>query len=145
MESEAQVETLKKILKDKEGEITEVNNQLRQAKENAIKEYHDSDDLLRELVGSFANGFDDCFRQVKASFLELDLSCISIDAGGQTPTRPADSEGTDELFVDNATVNLKGDGDAFPSEQEKLVEDGTCQSEEVQIMEEKKEDTPTVQ
>lgn len=58
--SEAQVEALKKILKDKEGEIVEAKGQLRQAKKDAIKEYSDSDNLLRELSGSFANGFDDC-------------------------------------------------------------------------------------
>jgi len=54
--------------------------QLRRAKEDAIKEYHDSDALLFELGGSFADGFDDCLRQVKASFLDLDLSKISINA-----------------------------------------------------------------
>jgi len=63
---------LKKILKDK-GEILEVKCQLRQAKEDAIKEY-------KELDGSFADIFDDCFLQVKASFSSLDLSHISIDA-----------------------------------------------------------------
>ena len=81
-ELEAQVEALKKILKDKEGEVMEVKSQLRQAKEDAIKEYRDFDDLLRELSSSFADGFDDCFQQVKASFPNLDLSRISIDSRG---------------------------------------------------------------
>ena len=43
-------------------------------------EYRDSDALLKELGGSFVDGFDDCFHQVKASFLDLDLSHISIEA-----------------------------------------------------------------
>jgi len=81
-ELEAQVKAMKKILKDKEGEVTKVKSQLHQAKEDAIKEYRDFDDLLRELGSSFADGFDDCFQQVKASFSNLDLSHISIDARG---------------------------------------------------------------
>ena len=79
-ELEEQVEVLKKILKDKEGEIAEAKGQLRQAKEDAIREYRDSDALLKELDGSFANDFDDFFRQVKASFSGLDFSHIFIDA-----------------------------------------------------------------
>ena len=84
----------------------EVQGQLRQAKEHVIREYSDSENLLRELGDSFANGFDDFFHQVKASFPNLDLSHISIDARGQTRTRPTDSEGTDELFAEDITVNL---------------------------------------
>ena len=78
--SEVQVKALKEILKDKEKEILEAKIQLRQAKENAIREYHDFDTLLKELGGFFADEFDDCFRQVKTSFPNLDLSHISIDA-----------------------------------------------------------------
>ena len=78
--SEVQVKALKEILKDKEKEILEAKIQLRQAKEDAIREYHDFDTLLKELGGFFANEFDDCFRQVKTSFPNLDLSHISIDA-----------------------------------------------------------------
>ena len=70
---------MKKILKDKEGEISKLKEQLHQAKGDAVREYHDSDALLYELGGSFADGFNNCFRQVKASFLDLDLSEISID------------------------------------------------------------------
>ena len=78
--SEAWTEALKKILKDKEGEISELKEQLHQAKGDAVREYRDSDALLYELGGSFADGFDICFRQVKVSFSDLDLSEISIDA-----------------------------------------------------------------
>ena len=79
-ELEEQVEVLKKILKDKEGEIAEAKGQLRQAKEDAIREYRDSDALLKKLDGSFADDFDDFFRQVKALFSGLDFSHIFIDA-----------------------------------------------------------------
>ena len=55
-ESEAQVEE-----EQVEEEILEAKGQLRQAKEDAVREYRDSDALLKELGGSFANDFDDCF------------------------------------------------------------------------------------
>ena len=66
-------------------------------------EYRDSDTLLNELGGSFVDGFDDCFHQVKASFLDLDLSHISIEAQAQTLAHPVYSEGINELFVDDST------------------------------------------
>lgn len=61
-ESEAQTELLKKVLKDNEGEISKLRKQLLQAKEDAIKEYCNSNALLYKLGGSFADGFDDCLR-----------------------------------------------------------------------------------
>ena len=61
-ESEAHVEVLKKILKDKEGEISEAKGHIHQAKEDAVWEYHDSNALVKELGSFFANGFDNCFR-----------------------------------------------------------------------------------
>ena len=79
-ESKAQVEALKKILKDKEVEISKAKCHLYQAKEDAIWEYRDSNAFLKEFGGFFADGFDDRFCQVKASFLDLDLFHISIDA-----------------------------------------------------------------
>ena len=81
---EKQMELLRKVLANKEKEINEAKNRLRQAKEEAICEYRDSNALLAELGGSFAEGFDDCLRQVKASHSDLDLSNINIDALAQT-------------------------------------------------------------
>ena len=53
---------MKIILKDKEVEILETKSQLHHAKDVARKEYRDSDDILRELGGSFPDSFDDCIR-----------------------------------------------------------------------------------
>ena len=61
-EAKKQTEALNKELKDKEDEITKSKKQLHRAKEDAIKEYHDSEALLAELGGHFADGFDDCLR-----------------------------------------------------------------------------------
>ena len=71
---------LKQVLEDKEKEISDIKNQLRQAKEEAICEYLDSDALLAKLGGSFAEGFDDALCQVKSSYLDLDVSHVNIDA-----------------------------------------------------------------
>ena len=58
-ESKAQVQALKEILKDKESEISEAKSKLRQAKEDAVQEYHNSDTLLKELGVFFTDNFDD--------------------------------------------------------------------------------------
>ena len=57
-----QTELLKQVLEDKEKEISDTKNQFRQAKEEAIREYHDSDTLLAGLGGFFSEGFDDAIR-----------------------------------------------------------------------------------
>lgn len=87
--------------KDKEDEIFQSKKQLCWVKEDAIKEYRDSDALLAELGGSFIDSFDDCLNQVKTSFPNLDLSYITIDVEGQTPAPPVESKGTDELFAND--------------------------------------------
>jgi len=61
-ELEKQTKLLKKALADKDKEIKDANDRLYQAKEEVIREYHDSDALLAELGGSFAKGFYDCLR-----------------------------------------------------------------------------------
>ena len=60
-------------------EICNAKDQLRQKKEEAIREYRDSDTLLAKLGGSFAKGFDDALHQVKASYPDLDVSHVNID------------------------------------------------------------------
>ena len=107
-----QVDALKKILKDKEAETSEAKDHPRQAKEDAVREYLNFDTLLKELGGSFTDGLDDCFRQVKAYFLNLDLSHVSINAQAQTPAQPVYSEGIDEPLADKTNPNPQGDRDA---------------------------------
>ena len=139
----AQVEALKKILKDKEAEISEAKHHLHQAKEDAVQEYRDSNALLKELGGSFANSFDDYFCKVKASFFDLDLSHVSIDAQAQTLAQPIYSEGTDELFVDETNLDPQGDSDGVNVNQEKF-KDTARHLEGEQTMEKMAEDTPAV-
>lgn len=87
----------------------ELEKQLSRAKEDVIQDYCDSNVLVKELDGSFTDGFDDCFCQVKTSFWDLDLSHISIDTQAQIPARLVDSEGTDKLFADDSALDPQGD------------------------------------
>ena len=108
---EKRTEQLKQVLEDKEKEIRDANDRLRQAKEEAVQEYCDSDALLAELWGSFAKGFDDALRQVKTSYLDLGVSYVNINAQDQTLVQPVHSKSTDELFADDTLVNDPyGDG-----------------------------------
>jgi len=61
-ELEQGMEEAKKILEDKDKEIQDLMDQLRQAKEVAVHEYCDFDALLFELGDSFLEGFDDALR-----------------------------------------------------------------------------------
>ena len=58
-ELEKYMETMKKVLEDKEKEIKDTRDQLRNAKKAAIREYCNSNALLKELGTSYADGFND--------------------------------------------------------------------------------------
>ena len=122
---------MRQVLEDKEKEIIDTKDKLRQAKEEEICEYRDSDTLLAEIGGSFAKGFDDCLRQVKASFPELDLSHVNINAQAQTSVQPVHSESTDELFANDAPANdPHGDGETNVESYVNPVVDSTCHLDE---------------
>ena len=87
---------------------------------------------MAELGGSFAKGFDDCLRQVKASHPNLDLSNINIDAPTQTLVQPVHSDSTDELFANDAPGDRKG----------AQVEDNTGH---LDVQEENEQNTPLQQ
>lgn len=139
--AKGQTKALKKVLKDKKDEISESKKLIHQAKENAIKEYRDSDALLTKLEGSFADSFDDCHHHVKASFPNLDLSHVTINPKGQTLACLVDSKGTDKLFIDDANPNPQVNRDATQADQEKSVKEGIRHLEVDQTGEEKEEET----
>ena len=134
---------MNEILKDKEAKISEAKSQLYHAKEVTIKEY-DSDDLLRELGSFFVNSFDDCICQVKASFPDLDLSHISIDAQSQTPAQLVSSVGTDNLFANDLVTEPFGDVET-PVDQAKFVRDKARPLEEDPMIKRKDGGDPVIQ
>ena len=75
---EQSTEEAKKTLNGKDNEIQDLKDGLRQAKEVAVSEYHDSDALLLELGDSFLQDFDDTLRQVKKIYPDLDITNIKV-------------------------------------------------------------------
>ena len=125
------MEEAKKVLEDKDKEIQDLKDQLRQAKEVAVREYHDSDALLSELRDSFLEGFDDALPQVKRAYPDLDVSNIKVEDQGQTSVIPIASENTEDLFAEDAT---QGDGESAQEQnaqgQVQLVADDTRQEKD---------------
>ena len=78
-ELEQRTEDAKKALENKDKEVQDLKDQLRQAKEVAIREYHDFDALLSELEDSYLEGFDDALRQIKKAYPNLDMSNIKVE------------------------------------------------------------------
>ena len=68
------METLEKVSANKEKEVKDAKNQLRQEKKAAVHEYHDFNALLEELGTSYADEFDDVVRQAKKAYPNLDFS-----------------------------------------------------------------------
>ena len=97
-------------MKGKDEEIKDLKKKLRQAKEDAVSEYRDSEALLKELGGSFLQGFDDALRQLKKAYPDLDVSMITVNDQDQTSALPVASENTDDLFGEDA---VQGDGESI--------------------------------
>ena len=103
-ELEQKVESLEKVLADKEKEVKDAKDQLRQAKKAAVREYRDSDALLEELGTAYADTFDDAVRLAKKNYPDLDFSQLNIDTQAQATAQPVASESTEDLFVDDAAL-----------------------------------------
>ena len=73
-ELEEHMEMMRKVLEDKEKEIKDAKDQLRQAKEAVIREYCDFNALQEELRTSYTDSFDDVVRQAKKVYPNLDFS-----------------------------------------------------------------------
>ena len=76
---EQSMEEAKKALEGKDKEIQDLKDGLCQAKEVAVREYHDSEALLLELGDSFLQGFDDALRQVKKIYPDPNVSNIKVE------------------------------------------------------------------
>ena len=97
-------EEMKKVLEGKDKKIKGLEGQLHQAKEEAIREYRNSDALLLELGSSFLEGFNDALCQVREAHLDLDLSLVKIKDPAQASVVPVALENTKELFAGGAPL-----------------------------------------
>ena len=118
-EFEQMSEEAGKALKGKEDEVKDLKKKLRQAREDAVNEYRDSEALLKELGGSFLQDFDDALRQIKKAYLDLDMSMITVSDQDQTSALPVASENIDDLFGEDAA---QGDGESVPSKDVQAAE-----------------------
>ena len=109
---EKMTEEAKRALEGNDKEIQDLKNEVRQAKDVAVREYRDSDALISELGDSFLQGFDDAIRQVKKSYPDLDVSKIKVEDPSQTFDMLADSDDTDDLFAGDDVI---GDGELAPA------------------------------
>ena len=106
---EHRTKEMKKVLEGKNKKIKGLKGQLCQAKEEVIREYHDSDALLSELGYSFLEGFEDALRQVQRAHPGLDLFSVKLEKPVQASVVPVASENTDDFFTEDANV---GEGES---------------------------------
>ena len=102
---------LRKVLQDKEGEISQLREQVCQAKENKTIEFRNSNDFLTKLSDCYDDKFQECLCQVKALYPNLDVSQVSLDNGAKTPARTVEHEGTNEILEADPIPNVQGDGE----------------------------------
>ena len=106
-------------IENKETEIKQLKEELRQAKVAAVEEYRCSESCLSELSDIFLQGFDDSLRQVKQAYPELDLTMVKLEDQAQTSALPVASENTEYLFGEDA---VQGDGESVPSKDVQVAE-----------------------
>ncbi|XP_050246674.1 uncharacterized protein LOC126694452 [Quercus robur] len=87
-ELEEKTATSLTVIENKEAEIKQLKEELRQAKVAAVEEYRCSESCLGELSDSFLQGFDDSLRQVKKAYPELDLTMVKLEDQAQTSALP---------------------------------------------------------
>lgn len=114
-EAVQQVEGLKRELVAKDEEA-------RQARVEAVREYRDSANLIAELSVVYNDGFDDALRQVRKLYPDLDLSSVSVSAPEPSNVQPVQFEDTDALF-ENALVHETTTDHVAVDSQAKVVED----------------------
>ena len=119
---EQATEEVKKALEGKDKEIQDLKDEVRQAKEVAIREYCDSDALISELGDSFLQGFDDAIRQIKKAYPDLDVSKIKVEDQAQTSVMPAASEDTNDFFADDEVIGDRESAQAQNAQVQLVVE-----------------------
>lgn len=92
--------------------FSKLREQVLQAKEDGQTEFCNSDDFLTELSDCYDDNFQDCLHQVKALYLNLDVSQMSLNNVAQTSTPTVDHEDTDQIFEAETMPNVQGNGEA---------------------------------
>ena len=109
-------------MKVKDKEIQDLKDDVRRAKEVAVREYRDSDALISELGDSFLQGFDDAIRQIKKAYPDLDVSKIKVEDQAQTSVMPVASEDTNDFFADDEVIGDRESAQAQNAQVQPIVE-----------------------
>ena len=56
------------------------------ARADAVRDFKATQSFINFCAGYYGTGFDDCLKQVASTFLELDLSGITMDDGDDSPS-----------------------------------------------------------
>ena len=70
-----------------EKELATLLGQVEMTKANAVKEFNDLQAFIDSFTEYYGVGFEDCLKQVKSNYLDLDLAKVLMDA--PLPTTPA--------------------------------------------------------
>lgn len=105
------------MFQDKAGEISKLREQVRQAKEDGKTDFRNSDGFLTELSDCYDDGFQECLRQLKALYPDLDVSQVSLDNVAQTSAPTVNHEDTDEIFEVESMPYVQGDSEADPEDE----------------------------
>ena len=85
-----------------EKELATLLGQVETAKTDAVKEFKDSQAFVDSCAEYYGVGFEDCLKQVKSNYPDLDLAKVSMDAPmPTTPVGNAVPEETDDSTVSN--------------------------------------------
>ena len=109
-------------MKVKDKEIQDLKDDVRRAKEVAVREYRDSDALISELGDSFLEGFDDAILQVKNAYPDLDVSKIKVEDQAQTFVMPTALEDTDDIFADDEVIGDEESAQAQNAQVQPVME-----------------------
>ena len=98
------MEVAKRAFEGKDKKIQDLKDEVRQAKDVAVREYCDSDALISELGDSFLQSFNDAICQVKKAYPDLDVSKIKVEDPPQTSVIPAALDDTNDLFAGDDVI-----------------------------------------
>ena len=85
-----------------EKELATLLGQVETAKTDAVKEFKDSQAFVDSCAEYYGVGFEDCLKQVKSNYPDLDLAKVSMDAPmPTTPVGDAVPEETDDSTESN--------------------------------------------
>ena len=80
-------------------EVTALGQRVQTAGADAVRDFKATQSFIDSCAGYYGTGFDDCLKQVASTFLELDLSGITMDDGDDGPSHSTPTSEPDGVVV----------------------------------------------